>query len=288
MAIPQIIDRPALRRNRARAAAGFAGYDFLVARAADDLMERLGDVKRDFPRVLDLGCHTGTLGRRLLERPDVRTLVSSDGAAAMAARAPGVRVAVDEELLPFTEESFDLIASCLSLHWVNDLPGALAQIRRTLKPDGLFLAVLLGGATLTELRQSFLAAEAEIEGGASPRVAPFADVRDAGDLLMRAGFTLPVAVTETVTVSYDSPLKLVRDLKGMGEANAQAQRRRTFTRRTTLARALAIYEERFANASGRVPATFEMVTLTGWAPHESQPRPARRGSGNIPLQKAVG
>jgi NADH dehydrogenase [ubiquinone] 1 alpha subcomplex assembly factor 5 len=288
MGIPQIIDRRQVRRNRARAAAGFAAYDFLVERAADDLMERLGDVKRSFGRVLDLGCHTGALGRRLAEQPNLRTLVSSDGAAEMAAHAPGLRVAADEEILPFADSAFDLVMSCLTLHWVNDLPGALVQIRQALKPDGLFMAVLLGGATLTELRQSFLAAEAEVEGGASPRVAPFADVRDAGDLLLRAGFALPVAVTETLTVWYDTPLKLISDLKGMGESNAHSSRRKSFTRRATFARALAIYAERFADADGRVRATFEMVTLTGWAPHESQQRPARRGSGITPLKDAVG
>ena len=248
----------------------------------------LADVKREFPRVLDLGCHTGLLGQRLLTRSDVATLVSCDAALAMACVAPGSRLAADEEALPFADGAFDLIVSCLSLHWINDLPGCLIQVRRALKPDGLFLAAMLGGTTLAELRHAFLAAEAEIEGGASPRVSPFADVRDAGNLLVRAGFALPVAVTDTLTVSYESPLKLVRDLKGMGEANAQSARRRTFTRRTTLARALELYEERFKGSDGRVPATFEVVTLTGWAPHEMQPRPARRGSGTVPFKKALG
>ena len=288
MSAPQIIDRSAVRRNRARAAAKFEGYDFLLAQVAADLMERLGDVKRTFPSVLDLGCHTGLLGRRLRARADVRTLVSADAAEAMARTAPGLQLAADEEALPFADGAFDLIVSCLTLHWVNDLPGCLIQARQALKPDGLFLAAMLGGATLAELRQAFLAAEAELEGGASPRVSPFADVRDAGDLLLRAGFTLPVAVTETLTVSYESPLKLVRDLKGMGEANAQTGRRRSFLRRATLARALAIYAERFADAAGRVPATFEVVTLTGWAPHASQPKPKPRGSGTVPFKTAIG
>jgi SAM-dependent methyltransferase len=205
----------------------------------------------------------------------------------MAEQAPGLSLVADEEILPFAHGAFDLIASCLTLHWVNDLPGALVQIRQALKPDGLFIAVLFGGTTLAELRQSFLAAEAEVESGASPRVAPFADVRDVGDLLLRAGFALPVAVTETLTVSYESPLKLARDLKGMGEANAHRGRRKGFTRRTTFARALALYVERFGDSEGRVPATFEMVTLTGWAPHASQQKPARRGSGTVPFKNAV-
>ena len=263
---PMIIDRTAVRRNRVRAAGGFAGFDFLIEAAADDLMERLGDATRRFPKALDLGCHTGALGRRLQQRADIETLISADSARAMVAQAPGHRIAADEEFLPVADGSLDLIMSCLTLHWVNDLPGCLIQARRALKEDGLFLAAMFGGATLRELREAFLAAEDEIEGGAGPRVSPFADVRDTGDLLSRAGFKLPVTVTETLTVSYESPLKLVSDLKGMGEANAHFHRRKSFTRRTTFLRALAIYQERFGGADGRVPATFEIVTLTGWAP----------------------
>lgn len=269
---PQIIDRTALRRNRSRAAPGIQEFDFLIENAADDIVDRLDDVKRRFARALDLGCHTGALGRRLLARPDIDFLVSADSSVAMAGQAPGLRMAADEELLPIAESAFDLIVSCLTLHWVNDLPGCLIQARRALKPDGLFLASMFGGATLRELREAFLAAEDEIEGGAGPRVSPFADVRDAGDLLSRAGFKLPVAVTETLTVSYESPLKLVRDLKGMGEANAHAHRRKSFTRRATFLRALAIYQDRFGDAQGRVPATFEIVTLTGWSPTDPAAR----------------
>ncbi len=263
---PTIIDRTTVRRNRARAAAGFEDFNFLIENAADDIMERLADVTRRFPRALDLGCHTGALGRRLMERADIQLLISADSSRAMAKQAPGLRIAADEEFLPIADGALDLIVSCLTLHWVNDLPGCLIQARRALKPDGLFLAAMFGGATLRELREAFLAAEDEIEGGASPRVSPFADVRDAGDLLSRAGFKLPVTVTETLTVSYESPFKLISDLKGMGEANAHAHRRKTFTRRATLLRALAIYQERFGDAEGRVPATFEIVTLTGWSP----------------------
>lgn len=263
---PQIIDRDAVRRNRTRAAAEFLDYDFLVQRVADDLVERLDDVTRRFARVLDLGSHTGALGERLVARPGVQQLVSCDLSREMVRRASGLAVVGDEEALPFADGAFDLVVSCLSLHWVNDLPGTLVQVRRSLAPDSLFIASFLGGATLTELRQCWLAAEAEVEGGASPRVLPFADVRDAGDLLARTGFKLPVAVSEKEVVSYESPLKLVQDLRGMGEANAHTARRKTFTRRETLARALGLYIERFADESGRVPATFEIVTLTGWTP----------------------
>jgi SAM-dependent methyltransferase len=263
---PLIIDRRAVRRNRDRVAADFAGFDFLIENVADELMERLGDATRRFPTALDLGGHTGALGRRLAGRSDIETLLSADSALAMVERAPGLRVVADEEFLPVADGALDLIMSCLTLHWVNDLPGMLIQARRALKPDGLFLAAMFGGATLKELREAFLVAEDEIEGGAGPRVSPFADVRDAGDLLSRAGFKLPVAVTETLTVSYESPLKLIRDLKGMGEANAHVHRRKSFTRRATFLRALSVYEERFGDGTGRVPATFEIVTLTGWAP----------------------
>lgn len=263
---PTIIDRRAVRRNRNRAASGFADFDFLIENVADDLMERLADATRRFPIALDLGGHTGALARRLAQRPDIETLLSADLSHHMVERAPGLTLVADEEFLPVKDGALDLIISCLTLHWVNDLPGALIQARRALKPDGLFLAAMFGGATLKELREAFLVAEDEIEGGAGPRVSPFADVRDAGDLLARAGFKLPVAVTETLTVSYESPLKLIRDLKGMGEANAHAHRRKSFTRRATFLRALAVYEERYADGQGRVPATFEIVTLTGWAP----------------------
>jgi len=263
---PLIIDRLSVRRNHNRAASDFADFDFLIENVADDLMERLADSTRRFARALDLGGHTGALARRLANRTDIETLLSADSAEAMVARADGLRLVADEEYLPIADGALDLIMSCLTLHWVNDLPGTLIQARRALKPDGLFLAAMLGGATLKELREAFLLAEDEIEGGAGPRVSPFADVRDAGDLLSRAGFKLPVAVTEVLTVSYESPFKLVRDLKGMGEANAHIHRRKSFTRRTTFLRALAIYQERYGDSEGRVPATFEIVTLTGWAP----------------------
>ena len=263
---PLIIDRRSVRRNRNRAAADFAEFGFLIETIADDLMERLADSTRRFPKALDLGGHTGALAKRLARRSDIETLLSADCAEKMVEQAGGLRLVADEEVLPIADGALDLIMSCLTLHWVNDLPGMLIQARRALKADGLFLAAMFGGATLRELREAFLVAEDEIEGGAGPRVSPFADVRDAGDLLSRAGFKLPVTVTETLTVSYESPLTLIRDLMGRGEANAHIHRRKSFTRRTTFLRALAIYQERFGDADGRVPATFEIVTLTGWAP----------------------
>ena len=198
----------------------------------------------------------------------------------------GLAVVADEEALPFRDGSLDLVVSALALQFVNDLPGTLIQVRRALKPDGLLLAAMLGGETLTELREAFAAAEAEVEGGISPHVAPFADMREAGALLQRAGFALPVADADRLTVRYASPIALMHDLRGMGETNALALRRR-FLRRATLARAGLLYAERFGDAAGRIPASFEILFLCGWAPHSSQPQPLRRGSATARLADAL-
>jgi SAM-dependent methyltransferase len=206
----------------------------------------------------------------------------------LLAQCDGPRLEADEEALPFAEASLDLVVSGLALHLVNDLPGTLIQIRRALKPDGLLLAALLGGATLTELRQAFLIAEEELEGGASPRVAPFADVRDLGGLLQRAQFALPVVDSDTVTVTYRDPLALMLELRAMGASNPLIERSRRPLRRATLARAIEVYTERFALADGRVPATFEIVTLTAWSPHPSQPKPLRPGSATTRLADVLG
>lgn len=282
-----VFDRALHARRRARAAAGFAAHDFLVRRAAAEIAERLADTNRSFPLALDIGCHRGALAETNMSPGKIGTLIQSDLSPAMVARAGGLRVAADEEALPFGNESFDLISSTLSLHWVNDVPGALVQIRRALKPDGLFVGALFGGATLTELRQSFAQAEVECDGGLSPRVSPFADVRELGHLLQRAGFALPVTDTDTVTVRYETPLHLLAELRGMGETNALIERRRTPLRRATLARTFDIYRERFALADGRVPATFEIIHLSGWAPHESQQKPLRPGSAKARLADAL-
>jgi SAM-dependent methyltransferase len=194
----------------------------------------------------------------------------------------------DEEHLPFRGERFDLAVSLLALQSVNDLPGALVQIRRALNPDGLFIGALLGGTTLNELRQAFTQAEAELEGGVSPRVAPFADVRDLGGLLQRAGFALPVTDSEVVRVRYGDPFALMRDLRLMGFTNSLSDRRKTPLRRATLLRMAQIYAERFADPDGRLPATFEIVWLSGWAPHESQQKPLRPGSAKMRLADALG
>lgn len=284
-----VFDRRLVGRHRDRAAAGFARHDFLVQAVAERLADRLDDVRRRFRTVLDLGCHGGQMQAALSRRDDISVLVQSDLSPAMLGTASGLRVAADEEWLPFAEGAFDLIVSCLSLHWVNDLPGALLQARRALKPDGLFLAAILGGDTLRELRQALMQAEIEATGGASPRLSPFADVRDAGALLQRAGFALPVVDSETLTVSYASPLALLHELRGMGETNAVLARRRTFTARRTLMTALARYEREFAGPDGRVPATFQVITMTGWAPDpDTQQAALRPGSATSRLATALG
>jgi NADH dehydrogenase [ubiquinone] 1 alpha subcomplex assembly factor 5 len=287
-------DRAQVRRQRERAAPRLADHDFLYAEVADRLLDRLADTTRHYERAADLGCHGGIIaGRLALLPPDARrigTLVQLDGAPVLAARAAryGPAVAADEELLPFADGSFDLVLSGLSLQNVNDLPGVLAQARRALKPDGLFLAALLGGRTLQELRDALLTAEAEVMGGASPRVAPMVDVRAAGGLLQRAGFALPVVDCDSITVTYSGALALMRDLRGMGLGNALAARRRTPTARTVFARAAAIYDERHATGNGRVTATFEVVFLHGWSPGPGQQQPLRPGSATARLADALG
>ena len=279
-----IFDRGLLVRRRDRAAADAAAREFLLARVADDFAERLSAIQRRFPVALDLGAYHGVVGRRLGQVPGVEMVISAEVAPRLLARCAAPRVRADAEALPFR----DLVVSGLSLHLVNDLPGALVQIRRALKPDGLLLAALLGGDTLIELRNAFLAAEEEVEGGASPRVAPFADVADLGGLLQRAKFALPVVDADRITVTYPDALALMRELRAMGAANAMAQRRRTPLRRHTLQRVVEIYQERFGLPGGRVPATFEIVTLTAWAPHESQQQPLRPGTAKARLADALG
>jgi len=273
-----VFDRQTVRRHRDRAAAGFAGHDFLVDEVATRLEERLDDIRREFPSALDLGAHVGALRDKIETRPGVKRVIASDLSEAMARKLGGAALVADEEALPFAEGAFDLIVSSLSLHWVNDLPGTLVQIRRALRPDGLFLAALLGGDTLVELRRAVVEAESEIEGGVSPRVSPFLDVREGGALLQRAGFALPVVDSDTITVTWPDALALMRDLRGMGEANAVVERKKGFSRRETLFTAAARYQDRHGDAEGRIPATFQVIYLTGWAPHDSQQRALQPGA----------
>jgi len=281
-----VFDRRALRLRRERAA-GAGGGEFLFVEAAERLAERLEDINRVFPRALDLGCRDGLMARAIAARGGIVDLVQADPAPGFAARVGGLRLAADPEILPFAAASFDVVLSALALHWVNDLPGALVQLRQALKPDGLLLASMLGGETLTELRQALIDAEIAEEGGLSPRVSPFADSRDLGGLLQRAGFALPVVDSDRIIATYPDALALMRELRAMGESNAVVERRRGVTRRATLLRAAALYAERFGQADGRIPATFEIITLTGWAPHASQPKPLRPGSATSRLATAL-
>jgi len=283
---PLIFDR-ALVRARRRRAAGLGPATFLLDRVAADLADRLGTVLRRFGLALDLGTPGGAVAAALAGLGSVGTIIVADALASQG-RLPALLVAADEEALPFRDATFDLVVSALALQFVNDLPGALIQIRRTLKPDGLFLAALLGGETLTELRQAFAAAESEIESGVSPRVAPFADLRDLGALLQRAGFALSVTDTDRITVRYDSVFALMHDLRRLGATNALVDRRRVPLRRATLLRMAEVYAQRFADDDGRVRATFEVVWLSGWAPHPSQQRPLQPGSARTRLADALG
>ncbi len=286
----RIFDRRLHARRLARATAGYGAYSFLKQAAAEDIVLRLSAINRRFERVLDLGAHDGTLGRALRSDPLVADrigdIVSSDLSPAFA--KPPLGVVADEEALPFAEASFDLVVSALSLHWVNDLPGALIQIRRVLKPDGLFIGLALGGRTLTELRQSLLAAEEEVRGGAANRISPFMDVIDGAGLMQRAGFSMPVADNDARTVRYANPLRLLTDLKGMGETAAFVSRDTPPLTRSILMRAMAIYAERFSDPDGRVRATFEFIALSGWAPGPDQPQPKRPGSATVRLADALG
>ena len=282
---PLIFDRKVLRARRARARA-LGPATFLLERAATDLAERLAAVLRRFPLALDLGTPGDEVRTALSGLNSVEAIVAAS--ADRGGFYSPLFVAADEEALPFRDGVFDLVVSALSLQFVNDLPGTFVQIRRTLRPDGLFLAVLMGGDTLTELRQSFAAAESEIEGGLSPRVAPFADLRDLGALLQRAGFALPVTDSDSITVRYDSVFGLMNDLRRMGATNALVDRRRTPLKRATLLRMAEIYRQRFADADGRVRATFEFLWLSGWAPHPSQQQPLAPGSAQARLAEALG
>lgn len=282
----RVFDRNLLDQRRRRAIASGEATDFLVEAAARDLIERLSLVQRRFGVALDLGTPS----------PILADMLRASGQADLVirlARTPSDSTGVpvvggDEEALPFRSESLDLVVSALALQFVNDLPGALAQIRRALRPDGLFLASLLGAETLAELRTALAEAESAITGGAAPRVAPFADLADVGGLLQRAGFALPVTDQDRLVVRYDSMLALLKDLRRMGATNALFERDRRPLRRSVLIRAAEIYQERFADPDGRVRATFRVLSLSGWAPAESQQKPLRPGSAKARLADALG
>ena len=283
MSAPKIFDPDLLDRHRTRAAPSAASHDFLLDRVASDLTDRLALIQRKFPQALDLGAHHGLLGTRLRTTSGIEVFTALEPNASLLTQCPPPKVQASLEALPLAEASLDLIVSGLALQLVNDLPGALIQINRALKPDGLFLGALLGGATLNELRQAWLMAETEVTGGASPRVAPFADVRDLGTLVQRAGFALPVVDSDTVSVTYADPLSLMREIKAMGASNMLTDRRRAPVTRRLLVRAAEVYAERFALPNGRIPATFEILTITAWRPDPSQPKALKPGSATVSL-----
>jgi SAM-dependent methyltransferase len=269
---PVLFDRYLLR-SRIRRAQQLGPATFLLDRIAEDMAERLSAVLRDFKNAAEVGTPGDRVGTALAGRFDRY-----------------VRIDLPEqesEPLSLPAESLDIAISALAFQFVNDLPGVLAQIRRALRPDGLLMAAMVGGDTLTELRQSFAAAEAELEGGVSPRVAPFADLRDVGALLQRAGLALPVTDIDRIVVRYDNAFGLMRDLRRMGATNILVERRRKPTRRATMLRMAEIYGERFADPDGRVRATFDIIWLSGWAPHENQPKPLKPGSAKVRLEQAV-
>ena len=283
-----IFDRKLLRARRARFAHEIAGHESILAHVAGEIAERLALILRSFPLALDLGAYRGLLGRTVSQLPSVGRMIYAESVPALAALCPRPALVCDEDLLPFKENSLNLIVSGLALHRVNDLPGALIQIRRALASDGLFMAAALGAGALIELRSALLEAETEISGGASPHVAPFADVRDYGALLQRAGFALPVADAETLTIPYASLRELMREIRVLGGGNVLRARSRRPLSRKTLERAEGIYRDRYRLPDGRVSATFEIVYLTGWGPDPSQQKPLKPGSAARRLADALG
>lgn len=285
--VPQIFNRPLLAARRSRAASTWADHRFLLDEVGARLLDRLDDIKRTFPKAVNWGAGDGALTPHLLKKSGIISVQQTEISPELAKLAAqyGPVVVADEERLPLAPQSCNLIVSNLVLHWVNDLPGALTQARLALQPDGLFLATLLGGETLRELRQCFYEAEMELVGGIASRFSPLVEIKDAGGLLQRAGFALPVADRELITVDYSSPFKLLADLKGMAATNLLHTRHPL--RREVLARAMALYSEKFGNAAGGVEASFEIITLSGWSPHASQQQPLKPGSAEHSLSAAL-
>ena len=275
-------DRRTVRRHRTTAAARGSEADFLFSDVAGRLADRLDDITRRFPVTLELGARHGAFAQAIAGKRKMDLLIEADLSPAFARH-----LAVDEEHLSFAPSSLDAVISNLALHWVNDLVGTLIQVRMALKPDGLLLAALLGGETLVELRHVLAESEIAITGGLSPRLSPMVDVRDAGALLQRAGFALPVVDTDRITVTYPDAFALMRDLKAMGESNALADRPRTFARRDVFLHAASLYQDRHADHETRIPTTFDIIYLTAWAPDTSQQQPLRPGSGNVSLTQIL-
>ncbi len=291
VAPPAIFDRKTVSRHRIRSAGMADATSVLLARNRDQLLDRLLDVKRTFSSALSLGCRTGLTATHLKTKRGITTVIAADYAepfARQANNAGHLAVTCDEEWVPFWTDAFDLIIAEHTLHWTNDLPGALIQLRRCLRPDGLFLASLFGGSTLHELRDAFISAESDLLGGVTPRVSPFVDVRDAGDLLMRAGLALPVADTDTIEMEYENLQALMSDLQHMGETNAVKDRYPGLTTPRLFAAVEKSYRQQHGTQDGKLKATFEIITLTGWAPSDTQQKALTPGSAKGRLADALG
>ena len=283
----QIFDRKLLRLHRDRAANNFTQHDFLFREVAHRLVDRLRDIKRDFKLTVELGSHDGVLREVVGNLKNINTLFQTEISEKLLRSGTGNFVS-DEEFLPLKPHSIDLAISNLSLHWVNDLPGTLTQIRQSLKPDGLFIASMLGGNTLIELRNVLTEAETSLTNFAVPHLSPFAELSDAASLLQRAGFSLPVADSDLIRVSYSDAFKLMRDLRGMGENNCLSNRSNKFVGKEIFFRAASNYLEHYSDNKGKITASFEVVYLTGWAPAANQPKPLKPGSAKYQLRDALG
>ncbi len=286
MQTPCLFDQ-SLLRTRLKRALKKGAADFLLERVADDFELRLQALARSFDTVADIGTLGSHAALKLLASRRFKQIIRQAPLTEMLGTGAWQKILGDTSLVPFAPQSLDAVVSLLALQWVDDLPGLLIQIKRALKADGLFMACLLGGQTLHELRDSFARAEIECEGGLSPRVSPFVDLRDIGALMQRAGFALPVVDTETITVRYQTPLALFADLRAMGGTNVLIERRKMPLRRKTLLRALEIYAENYSDADGRIRATFECLWVSGWTPHESQQKPLEPGSAKTRLADAL-
>ncbi len=279
-----VFNRVVVKRNRDRAAANFESHDFLVNEITARLLDNIKDIRKDFQHIMSVQADLSAVNNHFKNS----LVIHQDLSSKMLKNKSGMLINAEEEFFPFKNQCLDLIISCLSLHWANDLPGVLVQFLRSLIPDGLFLGALFGGETLKELRQAMIRAETELRGGISPHISPFLDVRDAGSLLQRAGFALPVVSTEKITVTYQDAFSLMKDLKAMGEQNSLIKRFKGLTRPELLSRTTEIYQRDYANDEGRINATFEILYLQGWAPHDSQQKPLKPGSAKMSLKDALG
>lgn len=280
----RVFNRDLIKTRREKCAQRFQSHDFLVREISNHLIDNLQDIKRSFNHVLNMNLLADQNSAKFKDS----IIINQDLSHNMLRQRSGLRIQADEEFLPFKNNSLDLILSCLTLHWVNDLPGSLKQMFNGLKADGLFLGAMFGGETLTELRSSMMKAELNTRGGMSPHISPFVDVRDAGSLLQRAGFALPVVNTERITVTYSDAFALMKELKSMGENNALINRYKGLSSKKMMIETAQIYHDLYADNKGRIPATFDILYLQGWSPHESQQKPLKPGSAKMSIKDALG